>query len=520
MTSRRAVTDTLQRLAFALELLDGDARQTRTFSSAAWALRSLDGDLGELLASGELVNVRGVGRSTLRIIEAVLDGRDVPLLTDLEARLPRGLLQVRRVRGLGPKKIKQLWLELQITSLAELEYACEENRLVDLKGFGAKTQAKVLGEVRRLAALEGQFTRDRVSEVVALLALPPETTHIVGAWRRGEPLVDGIDILCTAPLAIPPDLELPIRVHHATPENLGTQLILHTGPLPHVQALQALGWDASQPAATEAEVYRLLDLHTPPPERRHLPPVSITRPRRALVRLSDLRGALHNHTTASDGANTLEEMRDAAARLGLDYLGISEHSVSAAYAGGLSREALLAQQQTIRALNAAGHACTLLAGIESDILRDGELDYDDDALAQLDFVVASVHVRYAQTPEQMTRRMCAAARSPHTTLIGHPTGRLLLGRAPSEYDLGLFLSACREANTAVELNASPHRLDFGEDALAMARETGVLVSIGADAHSARALANLEHGIAIARRAGLTPYDVLNCRPLEALSESR
>jgi len=241
--------------------------------------------------------------------------------------------------------------------------------------------------------------------------------------------------------------------------------------------------------------------------------IGAARPR--LIRRSDLRGALHNHTTASDGVHSLEQMRAAAQELGLEYLGISEHSQTAAYAGGLPPDVLMDQVAAIAALNATP-GCTLLSGIESDILRDGSLDYDDDILGALDVVVASVHNRYGQGPADTTTKMLAAARNPLTHVIGHPTGRLLLGRPPTEFDVAAMLDALAERGAAVELNCHPQRLDLNEHWLAEAKERGVLVSISADAHSTQGLSHLSYGIDIARRAGLTAEDVLNTRPLEAL----
>jgi DNA polymerase (family 10) len=226
-------------------------------------------------------------------------------------------------------------------------------------------------------------------------------------------------------------------------------------------------------------------------------------------------GALHNHTTASDGTASLVEMRAAAQERGLHYLGISEHSVSAAYAGGLDAEQLAAQGREIAALNAAPGP-TLLTGVESDILADGALDYPASVLASLDIVVASVHQRHRQDHAAMTTRMVAAAANPWTDIVGHPTGRLLLGRPPTDFDVAAFLDAAALNGCAVELNASPHRLDLNAEHLAMAKERGLLVSIAADAHSQRDLDNLDYGITIARRAGLSVEDVLNARPLDEL----
>ncbi len=307
-----------------------------------------------------------------------------------------------------------------------------------------------------------------------------------------------------------------------------------TGPATFVRELQARasaldltlgpaglfrGGDALA-IGTEGELFDVLGLWSTPPERRDV----VSPVRRAGVRIaarlvteSDLRGALHNHTTASDGVHSLLQMRDAATVLGWEYLGISEHSQSAGYAGGLGPEALLDQADAIDALNATPSAgARLLSGVESDILRHGELDYRPSILRRLDFVVASSHNRYGLAEAPATERMVAAARAPWADIIGHPTGRLLLGRRANRFDVAALLDACADTGCAVELNANPQRLDLHDRHLAMAKERGVVVSLSPDAHSTAGLRHVQYGVAIARRAGLTPDDVLNCMPLDAL----
>lgn len=545
MTTRRAVLDVLERLAFAAELLE-DPR-ARTFGQAAWAVRSLEGDLRAKRDSGELAAVRGIGKSTLAIIDAVLAGERPEALAKLESELPAGLFEIRRIKGLGAKKVKALWKELGITTLGELEYACKENRLLDLSGFGKKTQTNVLEQIDALRRVEGMRRRDRARALLepyvsALRAHPGIARAIeVGEYRRGfelvrelAVLVAGDDVeagLAAAAAARPPEAQ--IEVHVAPIESFGVRAVALTSSPEHFAALVAraaergLALDASGlrsgdallPCPEEDDLYRTLDLCPTAPERREpgVPLVEIGKARPRLVTRADLRGALHNHTVASDGTATLEAMREAAAARGLEYLGISDHSKSAFYARGLEAERLLEQARLIAALDERD-GCRLLSGVESDILEHGELDYGPEVLAELDLVVASVHRRHAQTPEQMTARMIAAAKNPWTAVVGHPTGRLLLGRPPSEYDVAAFLDACAEAGCAVELNANPHRLDLNETHLAMAKERGILVSIAADAHSVDELDHLDYGVTIARRAGLTPDDVLNARPLDALRE--
>lgn len=535
--ARRAVVDAFERLAFAAELLE-DPR-ARSYGQAAWALRNLEGDVQEKRESGELAELRGVGKSALAIVDEVLAGTRPEALSRLEEQLPAGLFEIRRIKGLGVKKVSALWKELGVTSLGELEYACKENRLIDLKGFGKKTQASVLAQIDELARSQGLMRRDRARALlepyVAALAAHAGVSRAiaVGEFARGlevvrelAALVAGDDVeaaIASAAAARPPEVE--IAVHVAPRERFGARAIALTASEAHVEALRARARSRGLvleeiEGADEDDVYRALALVPTAPERREagVPLVEAGRARPRLVERGDLAGALHNHTVASDGTATLEAMRDAAAARGLGYLGISEHSVSAFYARGLDVERLREQLERIEALNGDGSPCVLLTGVESDILAEGQLDYADDVLAELEVVVASSHRRHAQSPAQMTARMVAAASSPWTSVIGHPTGRLLLGRAPSEYDVGAFLDACAESGCAVELNANPHRLDLNEQHLAMAKERGVLVSIAADAHAVEELDNLDYGVTIARRAGLTPDDVLNARPLDALRE--
>lgn len=534
-TSRREIVQTFERLAFAAELLE-DPR-ARSYGQAAWALRNVEGDIAKKRESGELAKLRGIGKGALTIIDEVLAGERPAALVRLEEQLPAGLFEIRRIKGLGAKKVSTLWKELGITSIGELEYACKENRLIELKGFGKKTQANILVQIEEIARNEGLMRRDRARAllepyVAALTAHSGVSKALaVGEYRRGfevvrelEVLVAGDDVdeaLVQTAGARPP--EVSIEVHVAPLDRFGVRALMLTASEAHLELLRARAAERgvsleSIAGADESDVYRALGLVPTEPERREpgVPLVVKGKARPRLVTRADLLGALHNHTVASDGTATLEEMRDAALARGLSYLGISEHSISAFYARGLDAARLREQVECIRELNEEGSPCVLLAGIESDILADGSLDYEDAVLAELEFVVASSHRRHSQTPAQMTARMVTAAKSPWTTVIGHPTGRLLLGRAPSEYDMEAFLDACAENGCAVELNANPHRLDLNEHHLAMAKERGILVSIAPDAHSVAELDNLDYGITIARRAGLTPEDVLNARPLEEL----
>lgn len=539
---KRTLIDILDRLAFACELLG--LPQAMAYQRAGRSIRGLAEEPAALHARGELSRVPGIGPRIAEVIDEVARGEKPAALALVEADIPAGLFDLHRLPGLGPKKIGTLWRNLGITTLGELEYACQENRLLELPGFGAKTQAKIVAAVAQARQFEGWCRLDQAYAaglpLVSRLREVFQRVQPVGAWRRGCELVRSVDLLVAHPgvdaaalrAALAADLEpdeaalrvagTAVRLHLCPdPARFGTDAVLLTGSDVHLEALRARGLDPAAAYAEEDDLYAALGLHLPPPERReaHVPLVPRDQPAPPrLVELADLKGALHNHTIASDGLDTLDAMRAAAAARGLGYLGISDHSRTAAYAGGLDIDALRAQARSIDTLNQGAPACRLLKGVESDILADGALDYPPEVLADLDFVIASVHNRHGQGPEEMTARMVAAARNPWTSVVGHPTGRLLQGRAPTGLDIAAFLDACAEGGCAVELNASPQRLDLNAEQVEQARARGVPVSIGADAHSARALDNLLFGVVTARRGGLTPDDVLNTRPAEALDE--
>ena len=573
---RRAIGDALNRLAFAAEILDDDTVDAKTCAGLAWGLRSAEGEL----TLERIASMDGMSTPILAVIDDAANDREAPLLAALEARVPPGLLEVRRLKGLGPKKIRALWQQLDITSVGELEYACTENRLVELKGFGQKTQESVLEQIAALRARAGLLRLDQGRAVALQLAAVLEALHpvdaagrgvrtaVAGDVRRGVEVVAEVALVTTAPVAAavaavarcaaaeadedaapgaaagaPRALAPEVRVEGAfvrgrvgtiavlvragVPDaRFAAALIVDTGSGAHVEALRARakarGLTLEEiEAADEDGVYAALDLVATDPERREVgvPLVEKGSARPRLITRADLQGSLHNHTTASDGTASMREMRDAAAARGMRYLAITDHSKSAVYAKGLGPSSLEAQREEARTLNGEGTgtpACTLVTGVESDILKDGALDYTPEVLRALEIVVSSVHSRFGQKGADLTARMVAAAHNQYTDVVGHPTGRLLLGRAPSEYDVSALLEACATSGCAVELNANPARLDLNERHLAEARARRIPVSIAADAHSIDALDHLEYGVIIARRAGLTVEDVLNARPLAEL----
>lgn len=543
------VADVLKDVAWGRALLGGDDRSVRAYVNAARIVNKFGGELPAAFASGELAAVRGIGKSTLAIVGLALADQPVPALQQVREQVPAGLFAAKSIKGLGPNRLRTLWRDLGLTDLAEIEYACTENRLADLKGFGPTVQHSILSALQDARDRAGQMRVDRAWSV-ALAAIESIKSQpgvreawAVGPLRRGHEVVPGVQLA----VRLDPDSgkdtdavaaalgNAKTTVHVGTdPRTFGALVALCNAGDAHLLRLQERAASLQIQLSSaglrrdgglldtpdEAAFYSALGVHPTPVERRDSDDalVPLDQPAPELVTFADLRGALHNHTTASDGIHSLEQMRDAAAIRGLRYLGISDHSQAAAYAGGLSVERLVAQRLEIAALNTQGHACTLLSGVESDILRDGALDYDDADLDALDVVVASVHNRFGQDGAAMTERMVRAAAGKRGDIIGHPTGRLLLGRPAADVDIDRLLAACAESHTAVELNANPQRLDLSAEHLQKAVAIGCKVSIAADAHAAAGLDCLALGIAVARRAGVKANAVINCMELGELRE--
>jgi len=443
-----------------------------------------------LYANNEIKNIKGIGAGVYEIIDQVMKSKKIAALEKLEKETPSGLIDILNLPGIGPKKARLLWKELGVTTIGELEYACQENRLSLLDGFGAKTQDNILKAIVKHKQEDGLFRLDEGYQTALTLIHQLEKIKNVKEAKIDGELLGGAETLKAIEIAI-------------STSNKASEL---KSDLKNV--LQNIKIDdAQQIIFAEYDNF---------PVQLNLISQIKSKASSKLITRKDLLGAFHNHTHASDGTNSIEEMRQAAIERGLTYLGISDHSQSAFYANGLKAQELLEQCQVIETLNQEqlGKKCFLLTGVESDILKDGELDYENEVLNKLDVVIASVHSRLKQDAEQMTLRMINAARNPWTMIVGHPTGRLILGREPSQYDMEAFLKACKENNTIVELNSHPHRLDLNAKHLAMAKEMGVLIAINADAHATNGLDDLEYGIMTARRAGLKAEDVFNCLPLK------
>jgi DNA polymerase (family 10) len=558
---KRAVADVLERIGTLLELKGENVFKTRAYQNGARAVMALDEDLAVLVAEKRLTGIKGIGAALSdKISELVTTGR-LEYYEKLKAEFPDGFEELLRVPGLGPKKAMAVMTERGVASLDELEAAARAGKLADLPGFGAKTEQKILEGIEHVRKHAGRFLADVAeAEAAQLLAairnLPGvEQVSLAGSLRRRAETVKDIDIVVATRDAAPimaaftsapnvaavtghGDTKSSVRLTSGmaadlrcvTPGEFPFALLYFTGSKAHNVALrgraQKLGLRLNEyalertdkpgvmkPCADEAAIYETLGLRYIEPELREDmgeidAALAGTLPK--LLEEGDIRGLLHQHTDWSDGQDTLDEMVRAAAGIGLRFFSITDHSQTAGYARGLSPERVRKQHAAIEALQAVyAGKLRIFKGIESDILPDGRLDYDEETLALFDYVVASVHSSFQLSEADQTARIVRAVSHPKVRILGHPTGRLLLARDPYAVNLSAVFAACAAHGTAVEINASPHRLDLDWREIRAAREAGCRFSINPDAHSTHGLAEERFGVGVARKGWMTAPEVIN-----------
>ena len=560
---KKAVAQVLEQIAAFLELKGENPFRIRAFRTAARAVGGFPADLREGLDDGSLAGAKGVGPATLQIVSEIVTTGRASLLEELREQMPPGLVEMLAIQGLGVAKIRQIHEVLDIDSLPELEAAALDGRLAKLPRFGAKTSENILKGIAYLRQASAyrllHHAADEAEGLRAALARLPGVLQAVvaGDVRRRAEVVRDLVIVIVA--EVPPgelfkrlsqlpgvhefagqdDRRMTLRfaggasaqIVVTTPVNAGAVLAHATGSEAHLRDLAvhaasrdlaisgAALWRGSTFVATpdETTFYESLGLDCIPPELREGQGEVEAAARHQLPRLlerGDLRGFLHCHTRYSDGSNTVEELALACREAGYGYVGITDHSQAAAYAGGLRPDDLARQAEEIDEVNARIEGIRVLKGVEADILQDGRIDFEDGVLARLDFVIASIHSRFNMGAREMTARVVTAMDNPHLTIIGHPTGRLLLSRDPYALDLEAIIEKAAATGVALEINADPHRLDLDWRVVRHARARGAAISIGADAHNVAGIANVDYGVGIARKGWLGPADVLNARPVE------
>jgi DNA polymerase (family 10) len=552
-------------IADLLEIKGENPFRVRAYRNAARLIGDLAEELRDKVERGDdLTQLPGIGKDLAQKIgQLVITGR-IAQLEELRQTLPPGLIDMLRLPGLGPKRVKVLFEDLKLRDLNQLAEAARAGKIRELKGFGEKIEAGILKAIESRRVEGVRVRRASVAPYAeallsALRATPGvKQVELAGSYRRARETIGDLDILVEAAdaaavmdaftgydevqqvlakgdtkssVVLRTGLQVDLRVVPA--ESFGAALQYFTGSKEHNIAVrkiaQAKGLKVNEygvlrgetPIAgrTEEEVYAALGLATPPPELRENRGEVERAAAGALPRLveaADIRGDLHNHSTWSDGANSIAEMAEAAIARGYEYLAICDHSKRLTVANGLDEKRLAKQMQEIDRLNAGFKGFRVLKGIECDILEDGSLDLDDAILAELDLVVVSVHRKFNLSREKQTARVLKALDHPSATILAHPTGRLILERDPYDIDIPRVIAHARERGRFLELNANPMRLDLNDVYCQMAKEAGVLVAINVDGHQTGDLAYVSFGIGQARRGWLEKTDVLNTRPLSGL----
>src|SRR6516162_3086893 len=568
MRTKEQTIELLETIARLLELKGENPFKVRAYTTAARALETFSGSFQSAVAEDKLIELDGIGDAIAKKISEYVTTERLEYFEKLQAEFPQTIFELFEIQGLGAKKVKALYEQLGIKTIAELEVGTKNGTVASLPGFGEKTAANLLQAIEQRRKRSGRFLLSDAKiwsdELLDHFQGHPDVSQISagGSFRRRRETIGDLDLLIAtrqptriiehflrhpaidrllakgdtkASVLLKSGIQADLRVvaNNEFPFALG----YFTGSKEHNVILRGRalqnGWTlneyrlAPDPSSrrecrpipeiqTEADLYRALGLSYIPPELRENHGEIEAAEKENLPRLlewQNLRGTFHCHTSESDGRNTLSEMADAALQLGLEYLGIADHSKSSFQAHGLDEKRLLNQVEQIRAFNkSSGNDLHLFAGVECDILRDGTLDFSDEILAQFDYVVASIHGSFTMPEKEMTDRMIRAMENRYVTMLGHPSGRLLLSREPYQVNLADVIQAAARTKTIIELNANPRRLDLDWRYWKHAKELGVLCSINPDAHSMAGFQDLWFGVQAARKGWLTREDVVNCLP--------
>ncbi len=560
------VADTLETVGKIMEVLGENPFKVRAHTNGARTIRTESTPVSELVADKSLGDLPGIGKALEEKITELVETGKLAYLEELKKSVPPGILEMLRVPSLGPKKVHTLWKEQEISTLKTLEEACKEDKLSSLKGFGKKTQEKILEGITFLQKHAGKFRLgDAWPQAMKLLQSVRDCPDVLraelaGSIRRSKEVVKDVDLLASSKnpekvmehflaaeeidsviaagktkssVRLRNGLQIDLRV--VQDSEFASALAYFTGSKEHNvllrQRAQKMGMKINEYGIFKGEkklstpdeeaFYKRLKLAYVPPEMREgtgeiEAAENDTLPE--LVEEKDLVGIFHSHTTWSDGTASLEEMVEKAKSMGLKYMGLSDHSQAAPYANGLDEVRLARQHEEVEALNKKTKGFRIYHGMECDILPDGSIDLNDEWLEKLDFIIASIHSQFNMSEKEMTDRVCKAIAHPKMTMYGHATGRLLLNREPFQIDLNRVIEAAKEHGKVIEINANPNRLDLDSIWARKAKEAGVLLSINPDAHSTDGLGDIRYGIGTARRAWVEKKHVLNSRSGKALEK--
>jgi DNA polymerase (family 10) len=543
-----AIADQFSLLSKLMDIHGENSFRAKSYATAAYTIEKLPAPLSSL-APAQIASIKGIGDATAAKILEILETGKMQTLEAYLAKTPTGILEMMQIKGLGPKKIATIWREMELESLGELLYACNENRLMLYKGFGEKTQQNIKEAIEFYMGTQGSYLYQQV-EAYALgmteqlnKQFPDGQFVLTGAFRRQLEVIDQLDWLSTTPLGaieafytgidyaviesskkhliVKGTENIRLCFYHASVDDWAKQLFITTASpefLEHWNKAFPAWADTNYP--DETAIFDAVSISYIEPAQRETA-VVIDRAKAGrlpqLIQPNDIRGIIHSHSKWSDGVHSIKEMADAAIAEGLEYLVISDHSKTAAYANGLQIERVLAQHEEIDHLNKQYTDFRIFKSIESDILGDGSLDYPTDVLARFDLVIASVHSNLKMSEEKAMQRLLAAIENPYTNILGHMTGRLLLSRNGYPIDHHKIIDACAANQVVIELNAHPRRLDIDWHWIDYALSKGVLISIDPDAHAIEGYADCRYGVLVAQKAGLQKDQNLSSFSLDAFT---
>ena len=566
---REKIVTILNQIALILEIKGENAFKIRAYKNGSEIIGNYGDDIIQITKDGKLGELKGIGKALASKIEEIVETGKLTYLDELKLEFPDTFFDLFEISNLGPKKIKKLYDNLQIDSIDKLEASCKNNEISKISGFGKKSVEAILESISFRKSNSKFFRTGDIApiaeSILEFLRQLPQTSQaeIAGSYRRGKEIVHDIDFIVATKLPLEiineftkmPEVAQVIskgKTKSSVRLNNGLQCDLRavknsefpfalnyfTGSKAHNVKMRSLaiknGYSLNEYTLNsktktnedvindESDLYKALGLSfIHPALREDQGEVEAAKDASLpnLIQIENLKGTFHNHTTASDGKNSLSEMAEAATDLGLQYLGISDHSKSSVQANGLSDEELLQQVKEIKDFNDRNNnELTIFSGVECDILKDGSLDYHESVLSQLDYCIASVHSSFSLTENEMTKRVIKAIESPHVTMIGHLTGRLLLLRKPYDINVSKIIDACAKNNTIIEINANPRRLDMDWRWWKKAKDKGVKCSINPDAHKIEHFQYLHFGVKIAQKGWLESSDVVNCLPIDEIKK--
>ena len=563
---KKKISRILEEIGLMLELKGENPFKVRAYVNGARIIELLEGDLKDYIKDGKIEGIKGIGNALSDKIVELYETGKLEYYEELKSSIPAGIFDILKIPGIGPKKAKSLYEKLDIKSIGELEYACKENRLVSLDGFGEKTQRKILKGIQELKRYSGLFLYAYVNpiaeEIKKILTASSLVTkcEIAGSLRRKKEVVKDIDIIASSmepmklmdfftgldqieeiiskgetktsvrlkagmmmDLRVVKEEQFPYALHHFTGSKEHNTALRHRAKKINIKINEygLFKGDELIYCKDEHSIFNALGLNFIPPElRENMGEIEAAESGKLpdLIEYEDIKGLLHIHTTYSDGSLSVTGMAEAAKQMGFSYIGISDHSRSAFYANGLKEDDIKRQIEEIDEYNLRSKDFKILKGIESDILPDGSLDYDDDILSLFDFVIASIHSNMNMDKEKMTDRLINALNNRYTTILGHMTARILLAREACDMDVYKIIDTAVKNNKIIEINSDPQRLDLDWRYIKYAKDKGAKFAINPDAHSIEGLNNIIFGIGIARKGWLEAKDVVNCMNLVELGD--